>query len=606
MKKKILAIISILIAFVMCFALVACDRTGSPENPQEPSDPADKNKLPADKTVTAVENLATLHGYTVGGKITLESGKSTQPEVIEFTLEKKGDTVKITSEGMDTVYFNVDTGYVYVEKSGVLTFEQVVPDGYAAYVVDVIKKAMPVTDEDKAEFYEKMQNSISYDGDTKTGSYTVQLKDIVNELVAPLQKSYKNGGTICALIDEYLEMFVADENYQSVAGVLTQLIAQYDNVKDVTFGTLIDTAEQQLDGVTVPELLERIGLPIPDDQWPAIKARTVGEAAAGLIKYVDNILAQNKPQTEAAAAAPAESVTEGGNTEGGTESGGMADVIKQYAMEAVNAMLFEEVTEDELKAVPQKLETYKSMILGGLNMISVKTAVDALDGKVPSDVMLYITKGIKFTALDATVEFTFDDGYNFSNIKLNGVLSHNYAAQTGDGAEFFADNDYKCTVDLAISDYVTEGEYNLTVAARPLKPETVDHTVIVKADPSAQSVDFYYEEAGTITVSGYKFFNAAGAEYNVAANAVTYDAASKTFSVKYPALAPIIAAENFYTDEAGVITMRADVTYATDSTYTLEVKFVVAKDETTDSLVDVTTPIIMSLISKIPSDAPNA
>lgn len=589
MKKKIMTVISLIVAFVMCFALVACNDPSS--DPVDPEGPADKNQLPADKMIAAVENLATLHGYTVGGKMTLDSDGTDTPDVTEFTLEKKGDFVKVSAEGEDTVYINFKTGYLYTEVEGGSNCaqSQAIPSGYAAYIVEVIKNAMP-TDADKAEFRETLENLFSYDDETKTGSYTLKLKDVANELVAPVQKSYKNGGMLGALIDEYLEMFVPDEDYQSVAGILNQLVKMYGDVEDVTLGEAMTEIEKYLNGQTVPELLESVGFGLPDDQWTAIRERTVGEAVAGLIKFVNSMMPGNNGVS---------TLEESGASGSEADDDDEPSEAMQMVYEALNYILFEEITDKELEQVPATLEVYKAVIVGMLNSINVKTTIDKYSDKIPADVLLLITKPIKMTALDAKVEFTFDDDYNFSNLTITGLMTHDYTSVAGDGAKFFADNNYTCTIELGISDYVTEGEYNITVAPRTENPGTVSRSVIVVADPSAEKVDFYYEEAGTITVSDYKFLKANGSEYTVAADAVTYNAASKTFSVKYSALAPMIAAEDFYTVESGVITMTADVEYSAGETYTLEVKITVAKDASAESLMDVSTPIVMSAISYI-------
>ena len=109
MKKKLLSIISLLVAFVMCFALVACEETNTPSG-------GPSNELPADKTVEAIEDLVTTHGYKLTLKTTQNSDKTTTPPTSEQVFEKKGDVLRIEGAEVDT-YLNLATGYMYREVS---------------------------------------------------------------------------------------------------------------------------------------------------------------------------------------------------------------------------------------------------------------------------------------------------------------------------------------------------------------------------------------------------------------------------------------------------------------------------------------------------------
>ncbi|MCH5351104.1 MAG: hypothetical protein J1F39_03950 [Clostridiales bacterium] len=571
MKKKLLSIISIFVAMLMCFALVACNEEVEPT-----PTPEDKNALPADKTMEAIDALLTAHGYKVNVKITRDSKSAKNPVTAENVLEKKGDVLKVPGDG-ETVYYNFATGYSYYEEDGeVYYYSQFLPSGYAAYLKDVVYGMLPETPAEKLEFYNKLQEQVKYDPSTKTGTYNLALKEVVNLFADPAQSAYKDGKTsVLKLIDTYLAMFVADSRYKTLDGVLTALINNYDAVKDATLGELLDEINDTL-GVSVKDILESSGMGLPEEAWEIIDARTVGETLTALTNYMEaKLFGESDPEED--------------------EEGPAGGIDPDDLFEAINTALFSPVNPDDVAATPAKLRIMKGVLIGVLDSIPFKTAVDTYGDELPPDLAILIKNNVKFTKLDAEIKFTFDDDYNFSKITLDAGVAHNYTSVDGDDAEFFADNDYSINAVLDFSDYTTEGEFTLTAPEREDNPEHVEVSVIVRADSKDATYDFYYEEGSDITVSGYTFYNVQGEPYSGMDNAVTYNAETKTFSVKASALSPVISAENFYTEQSGTVFMTALVSYGEGETYVLNVYFFVAKDATLDSAVNVSVPVFSKL-----------
>lgn len=568
MKKKILSIISVFVAMLMCFSLVACNDANEPD-PKPTPDTTDTNVLPADKTLQAIDTLLTAHGYKADAKVTTNSEFSPQPITVEYAFEKKGDVFKVTEDGESDTYLNLNTGFSYYEtEEGLFAYEQAIPSGYAAYLKDVAYGLLPQTPEEKLELYKKLQDAIEYDSETNTGTYKLALKEIVNLLVLPAQNSYKGGkDSVLYVIDTYLKIFVADSSYNSLDKILTHLMDKYDDVKDASIGELLKDIEDEY-GVSVKDLLMGMDMELPEEAWEAIDTRTVGEALTALADYITGKM---------------------------NENGGEGEYDMDEVFEAINAALFAPVNPSDVALTPLKLQIIKATLIATLDSFTFKDAIDLYGDALPPDLVLLITKDIKMTKLNLEVKFTFDDDYNFSKITLDAAAAHNYTHVEGDGAEFFANNNYELNIELDISDYTTEGEFTFELAERDYNPDSVEIAVIVRADANTASYDFYYEEGSEITVSNYAFYNISGEPYDGMDNAVTYDAATKTFSVKSASLSPIFSAENFYAEQSATIFMTATVEYGEGETYVLNVKFFVVEDASLNSAINTSIPIFSAL-----------
>lgn len=565
MKKKLLSIISIFVAMLMCFAFVACNET---TEPTPTPDVTDKNELPADKTLEAINTLLSAHGYSVAVKATVNSEKTEEPIVIDELAVKKGDVFKVLGDD-ENAYIDCSTGYAYYEQDGeFFYYEQVIPTGYVDYLKDVVDGLLPKTDEEKLEFYEKLQDVIEYDAATKTGTYFISLKEIVNFFFTPLQNSYKNGtDTVLDLIDMYIAVFVSNNDYKSLDAILTYCINHFDDIKDITLGEILLNSDNEL-GISVKDILALTGNAPPEEYLSAVESRTVGEALTAVTDYITAKLGES------------------------LNAGSIGEIDPS---ELIAAALFAPVDPADIAKTPAKLRMIKVSVLLILNSITVKDAVDLSAGSLPPDLYLFISKEIKFKKLQAKIGFTFDDDYNFSKITVDGEVAHNYTSTPNDNAEFFSDNNYTVDAAFDIYDYTDEGEYTLAAPEREENPGHVEVAVVVRADSNALSYDFYYEEGSEITVSDYAFYNVAGEPYEGMDNAVTYDAATKTFSVKASALSPVFSAENFYTEQGGVVLMTAIVEYSEGETYVLNVKFYVFKDASVDSALSSSIPMLADI-----------
>ena len=592
MNKKFLSVISILVAMLMCFALVTCNKqepTPDPDPDQKPGEtPTDTNVLPADKTIAAIESLLSTYGYTVAGKVTLSSDLAEEDDVTEFKLEKKGDFIKIFAsdeDGSDS-YTNLATGYTYYEvEDGKYAFDQFLPAGYANYLKEAVKTLLPTSSTDKEKVAKALQDAIKYDSETKTGTYTLSLKDVANAVLTPVQEAYadEEGVSVKELVDTYLGLVTSDENYKTVDALLDTLIEKYDDVKDVTIGDIIGKLDEKL-GLSVKDLVSKFA-PLAPEDWEQIEDATVGYVCVALLDFIETKLPATQDETAG-----------GEDNQGGSE-GGMMEMIVGTVMEAFQYMMGRtDITDEELAAVPERLDAYKDVIVEKLDGVTVKQLVDNFSATLPADILLVIKEGVQVTNLDCEVKFTFDDNYKLSKVTLDALFAHDYEAEENDGASFLANNNYGFKLDVSFSDYASTGTgYNLEVAAREYNPGTVTYAVVA-ARGTVSTVTFYLEEAAGATVDVENIeFSYKGEELEVADGTVTYDAATKTFSIQAAPFASVITAEDFYTEGNGCVTMYAEVTYAEGQSYTLELKIFVAESVSIKSAIGVSVPMFMEL-----------
>ncbi|MDE6965379.1 MAG: hypothetical protein K2O94_00220, partial [Clostridiales bacterium] len=154
MKKKLTAIISLLIAVVMSFALIACDNDDNGDN---------GNSAPPVLS-SAIAKLKSADGYKGGIKFLASTEKHKNAVDFEGAIEKRGSKFKATAgEGETAKSYIVDmaTGYMYTQGVDGYYFNQFTPAGtfdYAQYMLGVLlENADGKTLDDLFE----------YDGDTR-------------------------------------------------------------------------------------------------------------------------------------------------------------------------------------------------------------------------------------------------------------------------------------------------------------------------------------------------------------------------------------------------------------------------------------------------------
>ncbi len=153
MKKKLTAIISLLIAVVMSFALIACDNGDNGDN---------GNSAPPVLS-SAIAKLKSADGYKGGIKFLASTEKHKNAVDFEGAIEKRGSKFKATAgEGNATeqYIFDLKTGYLYSDTQNGYYFETLLPAGTIDYAQFMIGKMLENADG------KTLDDLFEYDGDT--------------------------------------------------------------------------------------------------------------------------------------------------------------------------------------------------------------------------------------------------------------------------------------------------------------------------------------------------------------------------------------------------------------------------------------------------------
>ena len=416
MKKKLTAIISLLIAVVMSFALIACDNGDNGDN---------GNSAPPVLS-SAIAKLKSADGYKGGIKFLASTEKHTNAVDFEGAIEKRDSKFKATAcEGETAKRYIVDmaTGYMYTQGVDGYYFNQFTPAGtfdYAQYMLGVLlENADGKTLDDLFE----------YDGDTRTATYAFDGAAQVNAYLAPIISAYKNNSNAVTLINNYLKLASPDSTRPyTLDGVLDMAVTFVASQPEVTLGAMIQAASAY--GIDVYGLLEKsgvlakFGITLDAATKQKIEARKVAEFVTALNEVAAEIK-DNPPSVQ--------------------------DVPALF-----DRLFIDEVTVTDLRA---SLNSIKNMIVAVLTLQEVKPLVDKYlgDGMVPAylrELYAVITNGVEIDKLDLTVSVKFDGNNDIVGIAASGNFAHDYK---GDATGFtvLSDNNYKFDFALDIAEYLT-------------------------------------------------------------------------------------------------------------------------------------------------------
>lgn len=347
MKKKLIALLSLVMAIIMSFTLVACnDNNPGGNNPggdnpggnNPGGDIGDKEPTKAEMTDKAAKAVAEFIG-TDGVKITVDvklTSKSGADDVVmSFPAERSGNILKAvlpapknddngegggdvtpaaegdgeTAPETLTYIVNLDTGYTYVttEEDGKLTvvdYNTSLPAGlygYIEYMADVL------TPEGEAD-YSAVIDKVAYDKDTATVTLSYEGAEKINDLTEPLMTAYKNKDTLTNLIEDYLDLLSGGtlglkekgvgktSIYDFVTGFVTGLQDQtvgfvLDAFKEEPFNIDIEKILQE-NGIDVDALLQQFGFDTLT--WNDVKARKLNDVIVGA--YLGVMEALTPPQ----------------------------------------------------------------------------------------------------------------------------------------------------------------------------------------------------------------------------------------------------------------------------------------------------------------------
>lgn len=428
MKKKFLAIVSLLVAIVMSFALIACNEAPPSNGPGNNSEkPPVTSGITVGKLNDAFDALTNLdNGYKATLSFNATTAKNSVGAAGELAFEKRGSRIKTTlveEDGEVDIVLDLATGFVYnTNNDGKYTTDgQPIPAGFVEYV----GKAIADVDMDENTVI-KNENGVSFDEATKTFTVAVDLKDTVNTVITPLIDAYTNNSTAKKLINDYIALYDETLDIDRLLNTGIELIV---GIKDTTIGALLTQAQ-----ISLEDVLAQAGVEFDAQMLTIIKNRKVGDAIMGALEFVENNM---------------ESIMMTGEFD---------------VEELLSAILVAEVDNSGLKT---KLDAYKDTLLGLLEKTKVREFVDKLAGVGTEDGLInnsmfaglycVLTDEIKVDKLAAQLTVVFDDSYRITKLAGKADFAHTYNG-TEITTGLFSDNAYHADFELKVSDYTATAE----------------------------------------------------------------------------------------------------------------------------------------------------
>ena len=520
MKRLVTILLSVLLALVMCFSVIACgnDEDKNPTNPNNPdintpddddpnnpSNPSD-NGVSAEvmqKAAQAMLNLYTADSYVASVGLTTDSKNGTERSN-KYTAEKRGSKIALTKNGENKSYiFDVYTGYLYQGNAatGYVAIPMMPADtvGYFKYVFEQYAEryadGAPETEGTDTDFAEGFDVAAQYDEATKTLTVSIDAAEHINDSLAPVYDAYKKDKTIAALLDDYIKSIT--NNTFTFRMIFDSLFLMASTNSEATF----DEANTMLT-VLAPELdlYDLLGnfVEMTDEMRAAIAARTLGEVISGAYDYISTVMA-NPPTS--------------------------MEQLQSVAFGLVNAALF-----GETEYTPEKLEQIKTAV-DALLATKFRAVVGLVFATNP-EAVAFISSGVTFTTMTADITLTFDEDYNISKLTADCALTHSY---TGDAENFrfLSNNEYVAKLDLELSDYsdtheAFEGATVMVVNANYL-------SALVYGDVT-DDVSVYIETAGEdmpeiAKVSYYYMGDESSEEHTAQATVATVDSATSSIVI---------------------------------------------------------------------------
>ncbi|MCM1367907.1 MAG: hypothetical protein NC184_03750 [Roseburia sp.] len=519
MKKKILAIISLLVAFVMSFSLFACRKDdGGSDVPDGP--------LTLDKAIGSVESFLT-DSYIGTAKVKLTSKNNTTGTEYSADFEKRGDKVKLAYDSTERIV-DVKTGYMYAKQTGGWVGAQMFAAGTVDYYAWLAGALVgDITSTDAAE----LPSFMTYDDSTGILKVEIDAEKTVNDFLAPLSTvAASDTATLETLVNEYIKVYGTSLGLESTDGVtLSTLIdtlgALITTNKDIKLGALIDAAESadaDLDvKSTIKELGASFGINVTDTMYNLIRNRKVGEMVVSVATYI----------------------------------GGLDNIHDISPMDVINAVLFDTADVSGTN-VADSVAGLKTMLIGILQSFRAKEVLamlESIDNPALASLCAVIKNSVEFTALDFTMEIKFDADFNVSKITVDAKAAHDFTGTATD--LLLSDNDFACQAELEITEY-TDNTAPFDMTFVPAAAISDDELItVVVADNVSSDVKVYFETYGnTVAVSNITAMYFTGSGYSALTNSgITYDADTTSFNVP-ASLITTTAAKN---DFGGAIVMSA-------------------------------------------------
>lgn len=415
MKKKLISVISLLIAFVMCFSLTACGRDNNDGGDNDTPD-----------LYAAITKAIYADGLKGDMAATYKSDNDEWSG--NYSAEKRYQIMRLTSseENGEAYVVNISTGALYAEFNGECDPIYQLPETLYSRIAPILTG--DINEERAAEIIKKF----SYNGKDGTATAIFDETEIANALLKPLQTSYKQNLTVKTLIDNYLKMFSPDQNNPRTLESVLDNVGEYILLNsDMEAGEVFALAEAQ--GVDVYKLIETyMGIKLTPEMKSAMAKRTLGEMVVGMNGVLPSIMS---------------AIMNGEDLD-------MNTVIKSV----FNAVFFDEVDVDD--NLGDSVKNVKIAIVGALTFMRTRDIVDDVLGAADAPheahaLYEFLHYNIKFEKLRFEIVLSFDDNDDISSITVKADIKHSYKGNEAT-SEVLKDNNYTLNAKFDITEYLTE------------------------------------------------------------------------------------------------------------------------------------------------------
>lgn len=588
MKKKFLVFVTLLLTLIMSFSLIACnvDPDGTDPDKKDPSPAPDTN--PTQTQIVTVlnefKNVASAKSLvgTVGASVKMGS------ETMSFnaSLDRRGDLVKVElpasalgyeSEGNATVLLDIKYGNIYLDESTVsedgsgYVLADNFGQGIVDYILAVAKDAIGEVGVSGSDAVSALSGIFTLDSANSKLVASLELKDIVNAVIKPLQTNYKDEGSVLDLVNEYLKLIPTGSTpitLNSLIGSASTWVGSLVQ-NQTTVATVIDMIDSQLgDDMTVATLIPVIVEAMGGDEdvsdavlefIDSIKTRQIAEILAGAIKFVEEGGALMANPVSDDDYVGGEDYPDGGYDDGeGYPDNDYAgeDIMSSYlAMleQLANYMFNEEV---DTSTLVSKINTYGAALVDELDSLHLSVYINEIpDDSEYVDIKTVITKDLMFTELGGKLEISYNEQNKITGVKL--VAKSTYTT-TGNVSLSFLPSSESAELNVGITSYAATAttEHELTFSQNAGEYLSYMYYWEAYLCGDAQSHSLFLETCGVnVVVSDIQVYYSApipGYEniYTSIAlpaekGTVTYDSNTKMFSVSKTLINNIIELEEY-------------------------------------------------------------
>ncbi|MCH5165893.1 MAG: hypothetical protein J1G01_05780 [Clostridiales bacterium] len=504
MKKRLIAVISIILALVIGVSFVGCAS----------DDPKEKEPTPPDINA-AITKLVTSDGFKGELSYAMSTKAKGEYKSEDNAFERRGAKVMYVNENGGTPItriFDLQNGYLYYKNAELdgYVVNSWLPQGTLDYAMLMLENQL------KNMQVESVGELFKYDSKTKTATAEFDEAERVNSLLAPIQSAYRNNDNLLKVINDYLKLYSPSKNNPYTLETILNLLIAYAKVNpNLTVGDAI--AQANAFGFDVYGTLEksgilaRFGITLDSETKKVVEARKLSQAIAGFHDYIT-------PRLDALT----DYITSPDPSQAGE--------FPINVVELINAVFVDDVEVGDLN---EKMTNLKNLTLAALTLITVKPMVDKYLGSsngslYKNEAYALIKNRVQFEKLEAQITVKFDDSGNIAGVSGAAYVRHDYDS-TNAGSLILSDNKYSFEFELNITEYLTSPEqFDIQYSSVTRTPSRICALSYGDID----DVSVYLETCGkNVEV--------------VTGEGLTYDSASHTLTVSKAYLTAAAASEDF-------------------------------------------------------------